>query len=458
MVSNTCRDYAMIKEIENTLRVGRQLAEYVTSISFEDLPENVVHQAKRVVLDSLGTMFMGSRKEEASGISAYLKGLRANKECTIIGEDFKTSCRWAAFANASYAQVHDCNDGHRESAALGGDAHPGRVAIPTAVAVGEKLSESGKDVLAAIVVGYDIATRIRGIENRPPSAAYCSAAISSKLLGLDEDKVRFALGIAGHNSPSSFPGKRGYDTNFLSNGYSAKVGIEAAMLAGEGLNGPPLGDDRRLSTRFSERGLGKEFEIMNVYIKPYPTCRMTHGAVDAILGIKSEVDIDPSDVEEVTVNQVTHGMYIIDDKVDVDSYYKTCQFNLPYIVACAIIDGEVGERQFTGERISDPAVHELAGKIKVVPDEDLDAIYPEDCRPTLVEIKIRSGETHSKRISYPKGDPRNPLTDDELFEKFLRWAGPSLEEDRAREIRRTISRLDRLDDISEFTELLSIKH
>jgi len=445
----------LVKEVDKTLRVGKQLAEYITSLSFEDLPKDVVHQAKRVLLDSMGTMFMGSRKEEANGISEFLKRLGAKQECTIVGAGFKTSCPWAAFANASYAQVHDCNDGHRESAALGGSAHPGRVTIPTAMAVGEKLSVSGKEFIASIVVGYDVATRIRGLKERPPSSAYCSAAISSRMMGLDVDKARFALGIAGCHSPGNFPGLRGYDTNFLSNGYSSKVGIEAAILAEEGLNGPPLGDDRRLSTRFAERGLFEEFEIMNIYIKPYPTCRMTHGAIDAILGIKKETDFDPSDVKEVAVHQVTHGMYITEDKVDVDSYYKTCQFNLPYIAACAIIDGEVTEKQFTKERIADSKVHELAKKIKVIPDEDLDAIYPEDCRPTLVEIKTQKGEAYSKCVSYPKGDPRNPLTDEELSDKFLRWTCPSITEECAYEIKQAIFEIDRLEDISQFTELLS---
>lgn len=445
----------MVKEIERVLRVGRQLAEYVTGLSFEDLPDGVVHQAKRVLLDSVGTMFMGARWEEAAGISRYLRGLGAGRECTVVGAEFKTSCPLAAFANASYAQVHDCNDGHREAAAFGGSSHPGRVAIPTALAVGEKLSLSGEEVIAAIVVGYDVATRVRGMKERPPAAAYSSAAISSRLMGLDADRVLFAMGIAGYHSPRNYPGNRGYDTNFLSNGYSAKVGVEAAMLAAQGLKGPPLGDDRRLSTRFAERGLGREFEVMNVYIKPYPTCRMTHGAIDAILEIRREVDLDPSKVEEVTVKQLTHGMYITDDKVGDDSYYKTCQFNLPYIAACAIVDGTVGENQFTKERIADPEVHALAEKIKVIPNEDLDAIYPEDCRPTVVEIRTTDRETYTKRVDYPKGDPRNPLTDDELFDKFLRWAGPSITEERASEIKRAIFELDGLEDVSEFTALLS---
>lgn len=445
----------MVKEIDKVLRVGKELSEYVTGLSYEDLPSGVVHQAKRALLDSIGTMYMGTRKQEAGGIQRFLKGLAAKQECTVVGADFKTSFPWAAFANASYAQVHDCNDGHREAAAYGGSSHPGRVAIPTALAVGEKLSASGKDVITAIVIGYDVAAKIRGMKDRPSSSAYCSAAITSRLLGLDIDETRFAMGIAGYHCPRNFPETRGLDTNFLSNGYQAKVGIEGAMLAKEGLNGPAIGDDNRLSTRFATRGLGRDFEIMNIYIKPYPTCRMTHGAVEAILELKKEVDLNPSNVGEVTVLQLTHGMYITDEKVEVDSYYKTCQFNLPYIAACAIMDGVVGEEQFKKERIADPEVHELAKKIKVIPDEVLDAIYPEECRPTTVEVKTTDGRTYSKRIDYPKGEPRNPFTDDELFEKFLRWAGPSLTEERANEIKNAIFKLDELGDVSEFTKRLS---
>jgi 2-methylcitrate dehydratase PrpD len=232
------------------------------------------------------------------------------------------------------------------------------------------------------------------------------------------------------------------------------VGIEAALMAREGLNGPKLGDDNRLSTRFKTRGLGEEFEVMNVYIKPWPTCRMTHGAVEAILELKKEAEITPENVEEVTVSQLTHGMYIADEKVGTDSYYKSCQFNLPYIAACAIADGDVTEAQFTKERIADPAIHELAEKIKVVSDESLDSIYPEECRPTTVEVKTKDGKTYTKRVDYPKGEPRRPLTDDELYEKFVKWSGPSLSPEKAERIREALFRLEEFDDVSEFMGLL----
>ena len=442
-----------VREVEKVMRVGEELAEYITALSYDDLPSDVVHQVKRVILDCLGTIYMGARKEEAAGVAKFLEGL-GEGDCTVIGAGSKSSVLWAAWANAAYSQVHDCNDGHRKAAAYGGSSHPGRVAVPTALAMGEELSSSGKDVIAAIVAGYDVATKLRGMKERPPSGAYGTAAIASKLLGLDVDKTRFAMGIAGYHSPKVFPNTRGLDTNFLANGYQAKVGIEAALMAREGLNGPKLGDDNRLSTRFKTRGLGEEYEVMNVYIKPWPTCRMTHGAVEAILELKKEAEITPENVEEVTVSQLTHGMYIVDEKVGTDSYYKSCQFNLPYIAACAIADGDVTEAQFTRERIADPAIHELAEKVKVVADEGLDSIYPEECRPTTVEVKTKDGKIYTKRVDYPKGEPRRPLTDEALYEKFVKWSGPSLSLEKAERIWEALLRLEELEDVSEFMGLL----
>jgi 2-methylcitrate dehydratase PrpD len=445
----------LVKELDASLRTGRQLAEYVHGLSFADLPDEVVHQVKRVTLDSLGTILMGLRKQEAQPVKSFLKGLGAKPECTVARASLKTACSWAAFANASYAQVHDCNDGHRDSAALGGSAHPGRTVIPTALAVAEKLGSSGRDVITSTVIGYDVATRIRGIAKRPPSATQSSAAVAAHLMGLEQEKTQFALSVAAFTSPKAFPESLTYDTNFLHCGYEAKTGVEAAWLAAEGFNGPPMGDDRKLSTRFRERGLGREYEIMDVYMKPWPTCRMTHGAVEAVLALREEAKIAPDDVEEIQIQQLTHGMYITESPVDVDSYYKTCQFNLPYIAAVALIDGKVTEAQFTRERIADKAVHDLAKKIKVKPDEDLDAIYPDQYRPTTVEVKTKKGEAYKKVVQNPYGDPRNTLDDDALYEKFRFWAGPSLTEEQARDIRDVVWRLDKLSSLSELMELIA---
>ena len=444
----------MVKEVESVLKVGKELADYIVELSYDDLSSEVIHQTSRVILDSLATMYMGTRKEDAGGIITFLEWNNASPDCTVIGTSLKTSVSWAAWANAAYAQVHDCNDGHREAAALGGSPHPGRVAIPTALALGEKLHLSGKEIITAIVVGYDVATKLRGMNSPPPTSAYCTASIAGKLIGLDADEVRFALGIAGYNSPRNYPRTMGLDTNFLSYGYQAKIGIEAAYLAKEGFNGPKLGDDSRISTRFKSRGLGEKFEVMNVYIKPYPTCRMTHGAIEALLKMKQKTEITIENVKEIKISQLTYGMYIADEKVGPDSYYKNCQFNLPYIAACAIADGMVTEAQFTKERIADPLLHELVEKVKVCPDEDLDSVYPDRRRPTIVEVILTDDSSHKMQIDHPWGDPKNPLTDEQLLDKFLDWSIPSIEHEQGRTIWKELQRLDRVDDISELMTLL----
>ena len=444
----------MVKEVESVLRVGRELAEHVTGVSYGDLPPTVVHQAKRVILDSLGAIYMGSRKGEAAGVDGVLSGLGGPPECTVIGSGRRVSMPWAAWANAAYAQVHDCNDGHREAAALGGSSHPGRAAVPTALAVAEKLHSSGRDVVTAVAVGYDVAAKVRGMNERPPASAYCSAAVASRLMGLSVDETIFAMGIAGYISPRGVPRTMGLDINFLSNGYQAKTGIEAALLAGEGLNGPKLADDNRLSTRFKTRGLGEEYEIMNIYIKPWPTCRMTHGAIEALLRLRQRHGFTADDVEEVQVCQLTHGMYISDEKVGPDSYYKNCQFNLPYIAACVIADGTVTEAQFTRERIADPRLHELAAKVKVTPDEGLDSVYPEESRPTVVGVRLKDGAALSERVEMPWGEPRNPLTDEELFEKFVDWSSPTIDRGKAERVWSALRGLDELGDVSELMLLL----
>ncbi|HUV33530.1 MAG TPA: MmgE/PrpD family protein [Candidatus Desulfaltia sp.] len=444
----------MVKEVDSVLRVGKELAEYIVGLKYEELPSAVTHQVKRVILDSLGTMYMGTRKEEAAGIKPFLEEIGGPRECTVMGSTEKTSFTWAAWANACYAQVHDCNDGHRKGAALGGSPHPGRVAVPTALAVGEKLSSSGRDVITAVVVGYDVAAKLMGMKDPPPTSAYCSAAITSRLLGLNSEQTIFALGIAGFHSPKTVPHTMGLDVNFLSNGYQAKVGIEAALLAKQGFNGPKLADDNRLSTRFGTRGLGETYEVMNVYIKPWPTCRMTHGAIEALLNLRKVHGFTADDVEEVEVSQLTYGMYIADEKVGPDSYYKNCQFNLPYIAACAITDGMVTEAQFTKERIADTKLHDLAAKVKVTPDEVLDSVYPEECRPTSVRVKLKDGNTYTERVDLPWGEPRNPMSDEDLFKKFAEWSSPTVDAEKAKLIWAKLGKLDEQVNVHGFVSSL----
>jgi 2-methylcitrate dehydratase PrpD len=148
------------------------------------------------------------------------------------------------------------------------------------------------------------------------------------------------------------------------------------------------------------------------------------------------------EIQEINVSQLTHGMYIKDTPVDVDSYYKACQFNLPYIAAVTLLDGEVTEAQFTSERIADERIHELAKKVNITADESLDSIYPDRDRPTLVEVIFEEGRALKRAISSPYGDPRNNLNDDALFEKFVKWSGQSISSRQASDIKEVVWALE----------------
>jgi 2-methylcitrate dehydratase PrpD len=195
---------------------------------------------------------------------------------------------------------------------------------------------------------------------------------------------------------------------------------------------------------------------MDIYIKAYPTCRNIQPPLDGVLDIRRRVNLKPSDVKEVVIRVADYGMGL-EHRTKPGSKYIVAQFDLPYCAACAIIDGEVEEKQFMADRIADPEVHKLADKVYVVLDNELNKLYPEDCRPAIVEVKTKDGKLHVSRIDYPKGDPRNTFTDDELFEKFKRWAGPSLSEEQMNKLRKSIFELEKFDDISTFMELLSTK-
>lgn len=438
------------------MNIGKEIIEYVCKLTYDDLPNDVIHQAKRTVLDAVASILLGSKEQEAQKILEFIGKLESGGNATILGSKTTCSWLWAAFANACFAQIHDCNDGHRAAAAFGGEPHPGRSVIPTALAVGEKLSSSGEDIITAIVIGYDVATRIRRLDKKATAAAYASAAVAGKLMDLNETEMFNAIGIAGYGSPVTsvdLMTRMTYDTNFISNGYIAKTGIEAALLAKEGLTGPPIEDDSRLSTRFKDRGLWSEFEIMNIYFKPYPTCRMTHGAIQAILDLKAEIGFDPSDIEEVKIHQVTQGMYVAKKQIDITSPYKLCEFNLPYISACAIIDGEIGMEQFAKDRISDPSIHEMIKQIKVISDEEMDTAYPEKNRPTLIEVKLKNGCLYKKKVELAKGDAVTPFTDNELFCKFKDWTASYLSEELADKIKEVVFNMDKIESITELFTL-----
>lgn len=433
---------------------GSDLATFVTGLDFDEIPLNVAHQAKRVLLEGISWLFLGSRREEASPIHQLVLASGSPGGSTVVGLDERVSPAHAALANGAIAQIQDCSDGFRVASVYGAAYHPGRVVIPAALAVCEERHLTGRDLLSAVVVGYDVAGRIRGLDPRPPASAYAAAAVAARLDSLTPGETLNAMGIAGHLA-SPIPGADPYDVTFLTVGYLARIGVEAATLAGHGLTGPPLGGDPRLSKRLAGDGLGEEFEITNIYMKPYVGCRLLHGAIDAALELRQTSGFDWRRIDQVRVRVIPEAEYVT-GHTEPDSYYRTCQLSLPYSMACALIDGELGERQFTTGRIASTDVHELQRRIDAVVDETLGSTYPEGGRPTVVELCLEGGDRLRWEGGHDRGEPENPLTDQELVDKFHAWAGPSLDASTADELVSTVWAVDSLDDLSPLSKLLAV--
>lgn len=442
-------EWAEVEKLEQVPKMGLDLAEFTIGLRFDDLPASVAHQAKRVLLEGISWPFLGGRRPEGRRLHRYLNSVPDGR-CSVAGRQRGLAPGWAAFANGALSQVQDCNDGQRVASVYGGSFHPGRVVVPVALAACRAANRSGRDLLTAIVAGYEVAGRVRGLEPRPPTTAYAGATVAARLHGLDPETALSAMGIAGHLA-SPIPDETPFDVTFLTVGNVARLAMEATDLAREGLTGPPLLDDARLAQRLADGGIGETFRIMHIYMKPYLGCRLVHGAIDG--GIELLRVLDWREIQRIRVRVVPEAHYVC-GYADPGAYYRTAQLSLAYCLAAVLIDGELEEAQFTDERIGSADVQALQHRIEVVTDESLNADYPHDGRPTVMEVTSRDGRIHRRDSHFDLGEPENPLNDEELVEKFHRWAGPSLPGDSADRLVETVLGLDATDNPEPLFELL----
>jgi 2-methylcitrate dehydratase PrpD len=431
--------------------VTSDVASYVSRCSFDGLPETAVHQAKRLLLDGISWMCLGARKREAAGICGLATGSKADDSCTIVGTPHQAPCGDAVFANAAHAQVHDCNDGW-STVKEGGSYHAGRVVIPVALTLGEHGSIPGQDLLSAIVTGYEVAARVRSCSRRSASDLYGAAAAASKILKLSEHRIPHALALADLHGPLVLPGPEDFDTdaNYLSNGYIARAGVEAAFQAREGFRAPLSTEHVERVGSFPCQSRETEYAILTTYIKPYPTCRYCHAATDVALEYRQERQFSVPTIKAVRV-RIGGGDYVT-RRAGPDTYFKTCQFSLPYAMACALLDGQVAEEQFTAERIARRDVQELQHRISVTVDEALSEGGPRHLAHVVVESV--DGSEFARQVVFPRGAPQNALSDEELQEKFRKWVGATFKESTKEQIIQQVFRVEELDSVADLTSLL----
>ena len=444
-----------------------KLLDHALSFRYRDIPVEVVEHSKTVILDTIGAMLAASDPRYPAGriVTEFVRSLEGKEEATIVGRRFRAPAVDTAFVNGVLGYMCDIESYH-----VGAVLHETAAVLPSALAVGERCSASGRDVMTSFVLGLDVETRLSYAIN--PSAMYArgfhpsvvagcigSTVSAGKLLGLDGEEFANAFGLAASQSCGLLAWES--DVTETSRpfgvGVAARNGVTAALLASSGLGGPEVLEGKyTVFNAFSGEshlgelldGLGERFEVMNQTFKRYSSCAFTHPGVDALLKILGENGLSAEEIEGVTVRFPASGAKLIDGS-------KLKSHNAQYVLSVAAHKGRVTIDDILFEQ-SDERIWDLADNVEFIHDEGLDPFFPETM-PTIVEVLTKSGEVYIARVDSAKGTPENPLSRDEVREKFLFLASTVVEEDHALEIMETMDRLDQLPDVHELTELLRFK-
>ncbi len=446
------------------------LARYVANTRFEDLSRDVLWEAKRRTADVLAIGLSGSTTASGQGMRAFAKEVSRPGNATLWGSGEKFPAEIAALANATMAFHLELDDVHRTS-----HTHPGISVIPAALAICEEKELDPRAFLTAVVVGYDVVTRV-GMAVSPSIyvdrvflapgtlAPLGAAAAVANLYRLGENETARLLGAAAFLSPLALfeAFAKGAPVKNTAMGWGNLIGIWGTKLCAAGLFGPMtaiegnFGYAKATADTYDLRKIEDPANInrgiLKTGIKPYSCCRQHHSAVDAVLELREKHGLRSDEVERIVVRTfavASRGKHQRPDTV------ASATYSAPFTVASALITGSCWREQYTEEKIKDPRVLALAEKVEVVKDDGLDALYDEKW-PAIVEAKTRDGRNLSARRDIMKGEPEYPVADHELRQKFNSLAMDAVREDRAEQIWQAVFQMEKSKDLAGLIRLLRV--
>lgn len=455
------------------------LAEYAVRTSFDVLPANVARHAKFVLMDAIGVSLAGAPldRDWCNAAMHFVHSQGGAPQATVWYHGDRTSSANAAFANGILAHSMDFSDD------LAG-IQIGGIVPTTAIAVGEAVKASGKDVISATVLGYDIAGRfaqgmdsqglyVRGLQPTAMVGGFAAAAVAGRLLGLDANQMANAFGIVASYASGTIEFlTHGTDTKRLHPAKAAHGGIIAAYLAQGGMSGPhsilegdfgvfkAFSDNPNLSKLTEE--LGSRFDILGTSIKIYPFCDGNIGPLEAVRGILADNDIAIPDIRSIhfrILRSLYH--YVINLNGDTSRKYRPvtdldAQMSLPYCIAVGLLrGGDVWLDDFDAKHYRDPEILALVDKMTAEFDRSLEGgpVLP-ITMPSVTTLTTVDGRTFERRVDYQKGDPRNPMSEAELSAKFDRCCAAGFAPDETVAMREAILGMDSLPDICRLTAML----
>lgn len=451
----------------------RAIAEFVSGLTFEDVPEEVRERCKLLMLDSLGCALYGADLPWTRILQNTLSDIDKSDGAGVWGTGMRLSPPHAVLINGTQVQGFELDDVHRH-----GVLHVGAVTLPPLLAVSEMIPMTGRDFLTAAVAGYEIGPRVgicmgqehigQGWHSGATVGVFSAAAGAARGFGLDAERTVHALGIAGTQSAGLMAAQFGAMVKRMHAGRSAQNGFYGALLARDGFTGiidvfeAPYGGFCTTFSRSQDRfdlsalsaGLGETFETMRISLKFYSCVGSNHTTLDAIRHLRSQTPFELGELEKIVV----HGSQVTVDHVGWPyrpEGLTSAQLNLPFCVATLLLEGDVFVDQFTADCVDDAERIELSRKVEVVHDPAITALGSKFRHKVDVDIHLKDGRVLSEGREAPRGSEFSFASREDIVEKFRKLALKTLPEDKVDRLVEAVLNVESLGDAREIIDLMS---
>ena len=453
----------------------RRIAEFVSQLSYDQIPTPVRERLKLLILDSLGCAIYGAQLEWCRILRQTLEQLDQTRDASIWGTDRKLSSDHAALVNGTQVQGFELDDVHRE-----GILHVGAVTLPALIAAAETSAQpSGKDFITAALAGYEIGPRVglcmgpqhigQGWHSGATVGVFAAAAAAARALALDAEKTAHALGIAGTQSSGLMAAQYGAMVKRMHAGRAAQSGLYAALLAGKGFTGitdvfeAPYGGFCTTFSRSQDRfdltalsaGLGERYETMRVSLKFYACVGSNHTTLDALTDIRKRHPFTAAEIEGIVV----HASQVTVDHAGWPyrpEGLTAAQLNLPFCAATLILTGDAFVDQFTPDCVNDRSRIELSRKVQVIHDPAITALGAAHRHQVRVEVLFRDGSVERESRDAPRGSEQNFASEAQIIDKFRKLTRGTMAEQQQNALIDSLLRLEQSPDSRAMIELLRL--
>ena len=452
-----------------------KFAEFCEQLKYEDLSPKVIKRTKLLILDTVGIIIRARHDAESTSslVSAIDKLEMSNGSCQVFSDKKTYSPSAAALLNGTLAHSLDFDDTHAEAS-----LHSSAPILSAALAAAQMNKSSGQELITACVVGYEVQIRLglaggssahykKGFHPSATCGIFGAAAAAGYLMGLTKEQYISAFGIALSQSAGSMQFLTdGAWTKRSHVGQAAQNGLSCAIMAGEGFKGPSQafegqwgclhsyasgGDVNKATT-----GLGEEFETLNLGVKPYPSCRYSHAAIDGLIELKKELKFSSDDLDDIDIGLSETALNIIGYPLTDKQHPKSVvdgQFSMPFCAAVTVKSGGLQWDDYKNH-LNNKDTLSLCNKIKVSPDEDAEKYCPE-YMSAKVKVVVK-GEKYEKFVKIPKGEPENFMEDVEFISKFKGLTEPYLSKQRVDQLTDLMLKIDQANNVNSIFEYSQI--